>query len=104
MRRHAFKMKLKPGFEEEYKRRHDETWPDLKAVLHEAGVRDYSIYLDEESLTLFAFQKLEDDNSADMLPENPFVKKWWKYMAEIMDTNPDQSPVTTTLHEVFHMD
>ena len=104
MRRHAFKMKLKPGFEEEYKRRHDETWPDLKAVLHEAGVRDYSIYLDEKSLTLFAFQKLEDDNSADMLPENPVVKKWWKYMAEIMDTNPDQSPVTVTLHEVFHMD
>ena len=97
-------MKLKPGFEEEYKRRHDETWPDLKAVLHEAGVRDYSIYLDEKSLTLFAFQKLEDDNSADMLPENPVVKKWWKYMAEIMDTNPDQSPVTVTLHEVFHMD
>jgi len=104
MKRHAFKMKLKPGFEEEYKRRHDETWPDLKAVLHEAGVRDYSIYLDEKSLTLFAFQKLEDDNSADMLPENPVVKKWWKYMAEIMDTNPDQSPVTATLHEVFHMD
>jgi len=104
MRRHAFKMKLKPGFEEEYKRRHDETWPDLKAVLHEAGVRDYSIYLDEKSLTLFAFQKLEDDNSADMLPENPVVKKWWKYMAEIMDTNPDQSPVTVTLREVFHMD
>ena len=104
MKRHAFKMKLKPGFEEEYKRRHDETWPDLKAVLHEAGVRDYSIYLDEESRTLFAFQKLEDDNSADKLPENPIVKKWWKYMAEIMDTNPDQSPVTVTLDEVFHMD
>ena len=104
MRRHAFRMKLKPGFEEEYKRRHDETWPDLKAVLHEAGVRDYSIYLDEKSLTLFAFQRLEDDNSADMLPENPVVKKWWKYMAEIMETNPDQSPVTVTLREVFHMD
>ena len=104
MRRHAFTMKLKPGFEEEYKRRHDETWPDLKAVLHEAGIRDYSIYLDEESLTLFAFQKLDDDHSADKLPENPVVKKWWTYMAEIMDTNPDQSPVTVTLHEVFHMD
>ncbi len=104
MRRHAFKMKLKPGFEEEYERRHDEVWPELKRVLEKAGVRDYSIYLDAESLTLFAFQRLEDDNKAEELPQNPIVKKWWKYMAEIMDTNPDQSPVTTTLREVFHMD
>ena len=104
MRRHAFKMKLKPGFEEEYKRRHDELWPELELALHEAGVRDYSIYLDTESLTLFAFQKLEDDNTADKLPDHPAVKRWWKYMAEIMDTNPDHSPVATTLLEVFHMD
>jgi len=97
-------MKLKPGFEEEYKRRHDEVWPELKTVLEKAGVRDYSIYLDAETLTLFAFQRLEDDNTAEELPQNPIVKKWWKYMAEIMDTNPDQSPVTTTLREVFHVD
>ncbi len=104
MRRNAFTMKLKPGFEEEYKRRHDEIWPELARELEAAGVRDYSIYLDEESGTLFAFQKLTDDNSADSLPQNPVVRKWWDYMADIMEVNADNSPVEKPLREVFHMD
>ena len=104
MIRKAFKMKLKPGFEEEYKKRHDEIWPELSKVLKDAGVFDYSIYLDEETLTLFAFQKLEDNHHADRLPEDPIVKKWWAYMKDIMETNPDNSPVETDLKEVFHMD
>ena len=104
MRRNAFKMKLKPGFEEEYKRRHDRIWPELQEQLRKAGIRDYSIYLDEETLTLFAFQKLQDDSTADELPSNPVVRKWWKHMADIMDTNPDGSPLTVSLREVFHMD
>ncbi|MGI6777369.1 MAG: L-rhamnose mutarotase [Acetivibrionales bacterium] len=104
MVRAAFKMKLKPGFEEEYKKRHDEIWPELVKVLEEAGVSDYSIYLDRETGTLFAFQKLKDHNQSDKLPENPVVKKWWAYMADIMETNPDNSPVSINLQEVFHMD
>lgn len=104
MKRAAFKMKLKKGFEKEYKKRHDEIWPDLVRELEEAGVSDYSIYLDEETLTLFAFQKLKDHNTAEKLPETDIVKKWWAYMADIMDTNPDNSPVSTNLKEVFHMD
>ena len=104
MKRNAFTMKLRKGFEKEYKRRHDEIWPELSAELAKAGVSDYSIYLDEETLTLFAFQKLTDNNTSDSLPDNPVVKKWWAYMADIMDTNPDNSPVCKPLREVFHMD
>lgn len=104
MTRNAFTMKLEKGFEEEYKKRHDEIWPELSQALSEAGVSDYSIYLDEETLTLFAFQKLSDDNTADDLPQDPVVKKWWAYMADIMETHSDNSPVTRPLKEVFHMD
>lgn len=102
MTRNAFKMKLKPGFEAEYKRRHDEIWPELAQELSNAGVSDYSIFLDEETLTLFAVQKLTDTNTADDLPQTEIVKKWWAYMADIMETNPDNSPVCVPLKEVFH--
>jgi L-rhamnose mutarotase len=104
MIRQAFKMKIKQGFEKEYKRRHDEIWPELITELERAGVSDYSIYLDEETLTLFAFQKLKDHNTSDALPHTAIVKKWWAYMADIMETNPDHSPMSLPLPEVFHMD
>ena len=104
MIRNAFKMKLKPGFEEEYKKRHDEIWPELSAELTAAGISDYSIFLDEETLTLFAVQKLSDNHTADQLPETAIVKKWWAYMSDIMDYNPDGTPVAIPLREVFHAD
>lgn len=104
MYRNAFKMKLKAGFEAEYKKRHDQIWPELADELTRAGISDYSIFLDEQTLTLFAVQKLTDDNSADALPQTEIVKKWWAYMADIMDTNPDHSPVCKSLREVFHQD
>lgn len=104
MIRNAFKMQLKPGFEAEYKRRHDEIWPELRAQLKQAGISDYSIFLDPETLTLFAVQKLEDNHTADALPGTDIVKKWWAYMADIIDTNPDNSPVCGPLAEVFHID
>lgn len=104
MIRNAFKMKLKPGNVEEYKKRHDEIWPELSQEISEAGVFDYSIYFDEESLTLFAFQKLADDNTADTLRNREIVQKWWDYMADLMEVNPDNSPVVKPLSEVFHMD
>ena len=104
MIRAAFKMKLKPGNEAEYKKRHDEIWEELIKVLEEAGVSDYSIYLDKETNTLFAFQKLTDHNQSAKLPDNPIVKKWWDYMSDLMDTNEDKSPVCINLDEVFHMD
>jgi L-rhamnose mutarotase len=104
MKRNAFKMKLKPGFEAEYRKRHDEIWPELSKALTAAGVSDYSIFLDDETLTLFAVQKLADGNTADGLPQLPIVKKWWDFMAEVMEVNPDNSPVCKPLPEVFHAD
>lgn len=104
MKRKAFKMKLKPGFEEEYKKRHDEIWPELKEALSEAGICDYSIFLDEETLSLFAVQKLKEDYNYENVSTNPVVRKWWNCMKDIMETNPDDSPVSKPLREVFHMD
>jgi L-rhamnose mutarotase len=104
MTRTAFKMKLKPGFAAEYKKRHDNIWPELSQVLTDAGVSDYSIFLDGETLTLFAVWKLAADNTTADLPNHPLVKKWWAFMADIMETNPDNSPVSASLAEVFHMD
>lgn len=103
MARIAFKMKLKAGFEDEYKRRHDEIWPELKSLLEESGISDYSIFLDSETNILFAVQKQEGSGSSQDLGSNPVVKKWWKYMADIMETNEDFSPVTVPLKEVFYL-
>jgi|SRR5580700_2709408 L-rhamnose mutarotase len=104
MKRHAFKMKLKSGMATEYKKRHDAIWPELAAELKAAGVSDYSIFLDEETLTLFAVQKLSRGNTAAQLPDSPIVHKWWDSMAPLMEVHPDNSPVTKPLREVFHLD
>ncbi|MFA6945436.1 MAG: L-rhamnose mutarotase [Pedobacter sp.] len=99
----SFKMKLKPGFKEEYKRRHDLIWPELNKLLKEAGISNYSIFLDEETDILFAVQSLSGNNSSQDLSKNEIVKRWWAYMADIMDTNEDNSPVSKPLEMVFHL-
>ena len=104
MIRNAFKMKLKPNCVEEYKKRHDEIWPELAQMHIDAGIFDYSIFFDEESLTLFAFQKLTDDHTADDLKNMEIVKKWWDHMADLMETHPNNMPIFKPLREVFHMD
>jgi L-rhamnose mutarotase len=96
-------MTLKPGVLAEYKRRHDEIWPELSQALSAAGISDYSIFLDEESLTLFAVQKLSETNTAAWLPQTEIMQKWWAYMAPLMEVNPDNSPVCTELPEIFHL-
>ncbi len=104
MLRHAFTMKLKPGAAAEYKRRHDAIWPELTEALRAAGISNYSIFLDEQSLTLFAVQDQGNPGKAAALPDHPVVKRWWTYMAPLMEVNPDQSPVCHDLKEVFHLD
>ena len=104
MKRHAFTMQLKPGVVAEYKKRHDEIWPELSRAIRDAGLSDYSIFLDEESLTLFAVQKQAANNTAGDLPNHPIVKKWWAYMAPLMEVNADNSPKCCGLKEVFHLD
>jgi len=103
MNRFAFKMKMKPGCEAEYKRRHDEIWPELEQLIRESGVSDYSIFLDKETNILFAVQKQSGDQSSQDLGTNPVVRKWWDYMSDIMEVNPDNSPVTIPLNEVFYL-
>ncbi len=100
----AFKMKLKPGFKDEYKKRHDEIWPELSALLKQNGISDYTIFLDEETNILFAVQRQEGGQSSQDLGSTEIVQRWWAYMADIMETNPDKSPLSTPLTEVFHMD
>lgn len=104
MKREAFKMYLKSGFESEYEKRHNDIWPDLQKLLKDNGVYDYSIFWDKDTNTLFAVQKTTGDGNSQDLGENPIVQKWWAYMADIMETNPDNSPVSIPLKEVFYMD
>ena len=96
-------MRLKPGFEVEYKKRHDAIWPELSELLRKAGISDYSIFLDEETHTLFAVQRQSGDGSSQDLAAEPIVQKWWAYMADIMETNDDHSPVSIPLREVFYL-
>lgn len=97
-------MKLKPSVAAEYKRRHDEIWPELSAAVRSAGISDYAIFLDEATLTLFAVQKQTDNNTAADLPRHPIVKKWWAHMAPLMEVQADHSPQCDNLREVFHLD
>lgn len=103
MEKLAFKMKLKPGMEAEYERRHNAIWPELVDLLKEAGISDYSIFLDRETATLFAVQKLSGSSSQE-LGNNPIVQRWWGYMSDIMEVNPDSSPISVPLDKVFHLD
>lgn len=103
MRREAFKMYLKPGYEAEYEKRHNAIWPELRALLKESGVSEYSIFWDKETNVLFAFQLVSGEGGSQDLGENPIVQKWWAYMADIMETNADNSPVSIPLKEVFYM-
>jgi L-rhamnose mutarotase len=104
MQKVAFTMQLKPGHAEEYQKRHDEIWPELSALLKENGIYDYSIFLDETTGILFGVQKLEAGHTAHTLPQKNIMKKWWTYMADIMETNADHSPVVKSLKKVFHLD
>ena len=104
MNRISFKMKLKPGMKEEYKMRHDKIWPELKELIQSTGISDYSIFLDEETNILFAVQKQDGNQTSQDLGLNPIVQKWWAYMADIMETNPDNSPKSWNLEEVFYME
>lgn len=103
MHHRALTMKLKPGCAAEYQRRHDELWPELAALLRDSGISDYSNFLDDMSLTLFAVMKVSDPARLNGLPTHPVMRKWWRYMADLMETHPDQSPRETPLRQVFYL-
>ncbi len=100
----ASKMKLLKGFEDEYKKRHDEIWPELKTLLKETGISNYSIFFDRETNFLFAYFTIENTKKLDDLPQKTIMQKWWDYMKDIMETNEDNSPVSIPLSEVFYLE
>ncbi len=102
--RKGFCMKLYPGMEAEYERRHNALWPEMREMIHRHGGKNYSIFLHPETLTLFGYLEIEDEALWDAGAETEINRKWWDYMADIMETNPDNSPVTVPLRPVFHLD
>ncbi len=103
MPRVAIKMKLNTGCEAEYERRHDALWPELSELLKSSGIRDYSIFLDEETNYLYGFFTINDATRLDQLPNEPVMRRWWAYMSDIMETNEDDSPTSVRLKEVFYL-
>ncbi|MFW2541357.1 L-rhamnose mutarotase [Primorskyibacter sp. 2E107] len=103
MEKYAFRMRLNPGCREEYERRHDAIWPELVALLKDAGVSDYSIHLDEETNLLFGVLWRANDHGMDALPAQVVMRKWWAHMADIMEVKPDNEPVAVPLKTVFHL-
>jgi L-rhamnose mutarotase len=99
----AFKMNLTVGCADEYRKRHNEIWPELAALLKKSGVADYSIFLDEQTNILFAVLKVEDPAILNLLSQEKIMQKWWQYMSDITESNTDYSPVITPLVEVFHL-
>ena len=95
-------MYLLPGHSAEYKKRHDEIWPELGVLLHQVGIQNYSIFLDESTRTLFGYLEAPDLSTLDALPAQEVMRKWWAYMADIMETNPDHSPIAIDLTPVFY--
>ena len=103
MGNHAFRMQLKPGTVEEYKRRHDAIWPELAEAISAAGIYDYSIFLDEASLSLFAVYKLRANDKREELAGLPVMRRWWDYMAPLMEVEPGNRPCEWPLISMFHL-
>lgn len=102
--RKGFKMKLYAGMEVEYEKRHNELWQEMKDMIHEYGGENYTIFLDRETNILYGYIEIESEELWNKTAETKICKKWWKFMSDIMETNPDNSPVAFDLKEVFHLD
>ena len=104
MKRVGFKMKLNENQVAEYRKRHDNLWPELKQLLKDAGIRNYTIFWDSETNYLFAFQEVEGEAGSQDLGQHPTVQKWWDYMSDIMEVEENNAPVTIPLEEVFYLE
>ena len=100
----SFKMHLYEGMAEEYERRHNLLWPEMKDMIHEYGGHNYSIFLDSETNVLYGYIEIEEEEKWAKSADTAINRKWWDYMADIMDTNPDNSPVSVDLKPVFRLD
>ncbi len=97
----AFRMNLNPGQAREYEKRHDNIFPELAQALKDAGVSDYSIWFDEQASHLFAILTLADDHTMDKLPQSEICRRWWAFMADIMETDAANVPTQIPLKRVF---
>ena len=104
MIRKAFVMNVNPGQEAEYERRHSPIWPELEAVLRSHGVHNYSIFLHPETHQLLGYVEIEDEARWNAIAQTEICQKWWDQLVDVMPTNPDNSPVSRELREVFHLD
>jgi L-rhamnose mutarotase len=104
MIRKAFVMRINVDAEEEYARRHQPIWPAMQEVLKNHGVHNYSIFLHKETRQLFAYAEIESEEQWSAISATPACRQWWHHMADLMPHNPDGSPITTTVTEVFHLD
>lgn len=103
MVRKGFKMYLHPGMAGEYERRHKALWPKMREMIHEYGGENYSIFLDEATNVLYGYLEVEDEARWALSADTEINRKWWDYMADIMETNPDNSPVCVDLQQVFYL-
>jgi L-rhamnose mutarotase len=99
----AFQMQLFKGYEAEYKKRHDELWPELHALLKQTGISDYAIFLNSNTNVLFGVLTIDEPAKLDDLPAHPVMQRWWDYMSDIMETNADKSPISIPLENVFYL-
>ena len=104
MIRKAFVMQVNPDQHAEYEKRHNPIWPELEQTLKDHGVHTYSIFLDKQTNQLFGYAEIEDQARWEAIAQTPICRKWWAYMKEIMPSNPDNSPVSKELREVFHIE
>lgn len=104
MIRKGFIMNVHADKHDEYEKRHNEIWPELLDALREHGASNYSIFLDTDANKLFGYVEITDEDKWSKLSTTAINQKWWEFMEPLMETNPDNSPVTIPLKEVFHMD
>ena len=102
--RKAFVMSVDAGAEEEYERRHNPIWAELEKTLKDHGASNYSIFLHPETRQLFGYVEIESEEQWAAVASTDICRKWWKHMTDVMPTNPDGSPVSVPLREVFHID
>lgn len=104
MIRKAFVMTVYPDKHEEYEKRHNEIWPEMVEALHRHGAKNYSIFLDKKTSKLFGYVEIKNEELWSKMATTEINQKWWEFMEPVMETNADNSPVTTDLKEVFHME
>lgn len=104
MIRKGFVMTVYPDKHEEYEKRHNEIWPEMVEELKKHGAHNYSIFLDKDTNQLFGYIEIEDEEKWNKMASTDINQKWWAYMEPVMETNPDKSPLSKDLKEVFHLD